>query len=119
MKPISCTPDGININENCGSQHPETLAQKVVAENADAGLAFDGDADRLIAVDEKGTVLTGDQVMAVCAQHMQTSGQLVNPTVVTTVMSNIGFGVALEKNGHRAHQGQRRRSLCDAKNDRG
>jgi phosphoglucosamine mutase len=99
VKPISCTPDGININENCGSQHPETLAQKVVAENADAGLAFDGDADRLIAVDEKGTVLTGDQVMAVCAQHMQTSGQLVNPTVVTTVMSNIGFGVALEKMG--------------------
>lgn len=99
VKPIFCTPDGININDNCGSQHPETLAQSVVAENADAGLAFDGDADRLIAVNEKGTVLTGDQVMAVCAQHMQASGQLVNPTVVTTVMSNMGFGVALEKMG--------------------
>ena len=99
MRSIFCTPDGININDNCGSQHPEALAKMVVAENADAGLAFDGDADRLIAVDEKGKVLTGDQVMAVCAQNMQTRGQLVNPKVVTTVMSNMGLGAALKHMG--------------------
>ncbi len=99
VRSIFCTPDGININDNCGSQHPETLAKMVVAENADAGLAFDGDADRLIAVDEKGKVLTGDQVMAVCAQNMQTRGQLVNPKVVTTVMSNMGLGAALKHMG--------------------
>ena len=99
VKTIFCKPDGININDNCGSQHPGALASLVVAENADLGLAFDGDADRLIAVDEKGTVLSGDQVMAICAKDMQTKGQLANPVVVTTVMSNMGFGLALKKMG--------------------
>ncbi len=92
-------PDGININDNCGSQHPGALARVVVAENADLGLAFDGDADRLIAVDEKGGVLSGDQVMAICANAMQANGELVNPVVVTTVMSNMGLGAALKKMG--------------------
>jgi phosphoglucosamine mutase len=96
---IFCTPDGININHDCGSQHPGTLAKRVVAENADLGLAFDGDADRLIAVDEKGRVLSGDQVMAICAKDMKEKGQLPNPVVVTTVMSNMGFGAALKKMG--------------------
>ena len=99
MKPIFCEPDGININDNCGSQHPGALARMVVAENADLGLAFDGDADRLIAVDEKGRVLSGDQVMAICAKDMKLKGQLANPVVVTTVMSNMGFGAALKKLG--------------------
>ena len=99
VKPIFCEPDGININDKCGSQHPGALARMVVAENADLGLAFDGDADRLIAADEKGRVLSGDQVMAICAKAMKESGALANPVVVTTVMSNMGFGAALEKLG--------------------
>jgi len=99
VKTVFCKPDGININDNCGSQHPGALAKMVLAENADLGLAFDGDADRLIAVDEKGTVLSGDQVMAICARDMQEKGQLANPVVVTTVMSNMGFGMALKKMG--------------------
>ena len=96
---LFCEPDGININDHCGSQHPEKLAATVTAEHADAGLAFDGDADRLIAVDEKGRVLTGDQVMAICANYMHANGMLANPTVVTTVMSNLGFGIALKQMG--------------------
>ncbi|MFO7713959.1 phosphoglucosamine mutase [Desulfosarcina sp.] len=99
VKSIFCRPDGININDNCGSQHPEVLAETVMTENADLGLALDGDADRLIAVDEKGKVLSGDQVMAICAKYMKEKGQLANPVVVTTVMSNLGFGSALKKLG--------------------
>ena len=99
VQTIFCEPDGININDNCGSQHPDALARMVVDENADLGLAFDGDADRLIAVDEKGRVLSGDQVMAICAKEMMRKGHLANPVVVTTVMSNMGFGAALKKLG--------------------
>ena len=99
VQTIFCEPDGININDSCGSQHPGALARMVVDENADLGLAFDGDADRLIAVDEKGRVLSGDQVMAICAKDMKAKGQLANPVVVTTVMSNMGFGAALKKLG--------------------
>lgn len=96
---IFCQPDGVNINANCGSQHPETLAQRVRAEGADLGLAFDGDADRLIAVDENGRVLSGDQLIAICAKAMQQKGELVQPVVVTTVMSNLGLGTALKTMG--------------------
>ena len=92
---LACTPDGTNINANCGSQHPERLAAAVVAEHAHMGLAFDGDADRLIAVDEKGAVLSGDQVMAICAREMLARGRLANALVVSTVRSNMGFGAAL------------------------
>jgi phosphoglucosamine mutase len=99
VKPIFCQPDGTNINDNCGSQHPSALATAVVAEKADLGLALDGDADRLIAVDEKGRVLSGDQIMAICVQAMKDNGELANPVVVTTVMSNMGFGAALKKMG--------------------
>ncbi|WP_372679290.1 phosphoglucosamine mutase [Desulfosarcina sp.] len=99
VQTIFCEPDGININDNCGSQHPGALAKVVVAENADLGLAFDGDADRLIAVDESGRVLSGDQVMAICAKDMKAKGELAKPVVVTTVMSNMGFGAALKKMG--------------------
>jgi phosphoglucosamine mutase len=99
VKTICCAPDGININDKCGSQHPKPLARRVVKEKADLGLAFDGDADRLIAVDENGRVISGDQIMAICANDMHAKGQLANAVVVTTVMSNMGLGQALEKMG--------------------
>ena len=92
-------PNGENINDNCGSQHPETLAEKVVKRKADVGFAFDGDGDRLITVDEKGSVLTGDQIMAICAREMKEEGRLNNNLLVSTVMSNIGLGIALKELG--------------------
>ena len=92
-------PTGENINDNCGSQHPETLAEEVVKRKAGAGFAFDGDGDRCIAVDEKGAVLTGDQIMAICARQMNKEEALANNLVVSTVMSNIGFGIALKELG--------------------
>jgi len=92
-------PDGVNINVACGSQYPEKLAEEVMKRKADVGFAFDGDGDRLIAVDEKGAVLTGDQILAVCAGMMKKEGTLNNNLVVRTVMSNIGLTVAFEKLG--------------------
>ena len=92
-------PDGVNINVNCGSQHPEKLTHEVVKRKTDVGFAFDGDGDRLIAVDEKGAVLTGDQILASCARMMKKEGTLTNNLVVRTVMSNIGLGIALEEMG--------------------
>ena len=92
-------PDGVNINVNCGSQYPDKLAEEVVKRKAEVGFAFDGDGDRLIAVDEKGAVLTGDQILAVCASTMKKEGTLANNLVVRTVMSNIGLSVAFEKLG--------------------
>ena len=99
--PLFCSPNGININHDCGSQHPESLAHTVVERGAHIGLAFDGDGDRLIAVDEKGSILTGDQLIAICAKHLQKEGLLRNNTVVTTVMSNMGLTAALDKMGVR------------------
>jgi len=92
-------PNGENINANCGSQQPESLAEAVVKNKADVGFAFDGDGDRLIAVDEKGGVLTGDQILAMCAKVMKSEGTLRNNLVVSTVMSNIGLGIALRELG--------------------
>lgn len=92
-------PDGQNINDNCGSQHTETLAEEVVKSGADVGFAFDGDGDRLIAIDEKGGVLTGDQIMAICARDLKQRGLLKNNLVVTTVMSNVGFGQCMKELG--------------------
>ncbi len=89
-------PNGKNINLHCGSQHPDSLAEEVLKTKADVGFAFDGDGDRLIAVDEKGTVLTGDQILAICANVMKKEGKLSNNLVVRTVMSNIGLSVALQ-----------------------
>lgn len=88
---IGGNPDGININVNCGSTHPEGLQKAVVREKADLGLAFDGDADRLIAVDEKGKIIDGDGIMCILATHLQAQGKLARDTLVTTVMSNIGL----------------------------
>jgi phosphoglucosamine mutase len=96
---LFCNPDGVNINDRCGSQHPEAMAKTVVSQKADIGLAFDGDGDRLVAVDEKGRVLSGDQIMAVCANDMRQKGSLKNNRVVSTVMSNLGFGKALRSLG--------------------
>lgn len=92
-------PDGTNINENCGSTHPERLCELVRELGADIGLAFDGDADRLICVDERGKIVDGDQVMCICATHMKQKGRLRNNTLVTTIMSNMGVDIALKKNG--------------------
>lgn len=92
-------PDGKNINLNCGSQHTEALSRRVKDLSADMGLAFDGDADRLIAVDEKGDVLTGDQILAICAKMLSDQGTLKNNLVVSTVMSNMGLKPALKAMG--------------------
>ncbi len=96
---LSHKPDGVNINAGCGSQHPEALRKAVVKHKAHAGFAFDGDGDRVIAVDETGKVLTGDQAMAVCAVHMKQAGRLAGNRVVATVMSNMGLKIALKKQG--------------------
>lgn len=104
--PMFCQPDGVNINRNCGSQHPEKMARAVVQNKADLGLAFDGDGDRLIAVDETGTVLSGDQIMAVCANDLKTKGKLKNNAMVSTVMSNMGFRLAMKQMGIDLHTTQ-------------
>lgn len=92
-------PDGTNINANCGSTHMQELQARVVFEKADIGLAFDGDADRLLAVDEVGNIVDGDQIMAIVGNHMKENGELANNTIVATVMSNLGFFLMAEKNG--------------------
>ncbi|WP_026674089.1 phosphoglucosamine mutase [Alkalihalobacterium bogoriense] len=96
---MGTSPNGININDGVGSTHPEALAEFLLEKGADVGLAFDGDADRLIAVDEKGNIVDGDQIMFICAKYMKEQGWLKHNTVVTTVMSNLGFFKALEANG--------------------
>jgi phosphoglucosamine mutase len=96
-------PDGININDHCGSQHTHDLEKEVAAKGADLGLAFDGDGDRLIAVDEKGQRLTGDQILVICAKVMKDLGSLKNNLLVTTVMSNLGLRIASKKYGFDHH----------------
>jgi phosphoglucosamine mutase len=96
---IHGTPDGLNINENCGSQHTQDLSAKVRELGAHVGLAFDGDGDRLIAVDENGDEFDGDHVMAICAKAMQEAGELKNDKVIITPMSNFGLRVAFDKMG--------------------
>ncbi|MGN1333836.1 MAG: phosphoglucosamine mutase [Anaerovoracaceae bacterium] len=92
-------PNGVNINDRCGSTHPEQLQERVVKENAFIGLAFDGDADRLIVSDEKGRVLDGDKAIAICAKMLKAEGRLKDDRVTATVMSNIGFHKDMEKEG--------------------
>ncbi|MFQ3544958.1 phosphoglucosamine mutase [Halobacillus rhizosphaerae] len=96
---IGSSPNGLNINKDVGSTHPESLQELVKEKGADIGLAFDGDGDRLIAVDEKGNIVDGDQIMYICAKHMNQQGTLNHNTVVSTVMSNLGFYKAVESNG--------------------
>lgn len=101
---IHNNPDGTNINANCGSTHMEELMARVVYEKANIGLAFDGDADRLLAVDENGKLVDGDQIMAIVGNHMKQQGKLKGDTIVVTVMSNLGFFLMAEKNGIKAEQ---------------
>ena len=96
-------PDGVNINTNCGSQHTDDLKKKVVSSGAAIGLAFDGDGDRLIAVDEKGNEITGDQILIICANTLKKEGKLRNDLLVSTVMSNLGLRVACKKYGFKHH----------------
>ncbi len=96
-------PNGFNINDNCGSQFTTDLRKRVVETGAAIGLAFDGDADRLIAVDEKGDEITGDQILIICAKAMKEAGALANDLLVTTVMSNLGLVMACKRYGFKHH----------------
>ncbi|WP_428910435.1 phosphoglucosamine mutase [Niallia sp. Krafla_26] len=102
LSTMGASPNGLNINDGVGSTHPEALAQFLKEKNADVGLAFDGDGDRLIAIDENGEIVDGDQIMYICAKYMRENGQLKQGTVVSTVMSNLGFYKALEAQGIRS-----------------
>ena len=96
---IHNNPDGTNINANCGSTHMQELQARVVFEKAQVGLAFDGDADRMLAVDEKGNIIDGDQIMAIIGNHMKNQGKLKHDTIVATVMSNLGFYIMAKEQG--------------------
>ena len=96
---IANEPDGTNINNNCGSTHIENLVEFVKNNKVDVGFAYDGDADRCIAVDENGNIVDGDAILYVCGVYMKEHGQLANNKIVTTVMSNIGLYKALDEKG--------------------
>jgi phosphoglucosamine mutase len=96
---MGTNPNGFNINDGVGSTHPEALAALVKEKGADVGLSFDGDGDRLIAIDENGDIVDGDQIMYICAKHLNEKGRLKQNTVVSTIMSNLGFYKAVETNG--------------------
>lgn len=96
---MGTSPNGLNINDGVGSTHPEKLAEMVVEKGADAGLAFDGDGDRIIAVDELGQIVDGDKIMYICATYLAEKNRLKKDTIVTTVMSNLGFHKATEAAG--------------------
>ena len=100
---IHNNPNGLNINEDCGSQHTQDLEKRVVETGAAIGLAFDGDGDRLIAVDEKGRTITGDQILIICARALKDQGRLKNDLLVSTVMSNLGLTFACKKYGFKHH----------------
>jgi phosphoglucosamine mutase len=102
--PIHNNPNGFNINDKCGSTHTDSLREHVLVTKSDAGFALDGDGDRLMCVDDKGNILDGDQIMAICGWYKKRRGELVNNTIVSTVMSNLGFfrmakekGINIEK----------------------
>lgn len=96
---MGASPNGININAGVGSTHPEALAAMVKEKGADVGLSFDGDGDRLIAIDEKGNIIDGDQIMYICGKYLKEQGRLKHSTIVSTVMSNLGFYKGLEAHG--------------------
>lgn len=101
---LNANPDGVNINRECGSTHPEPLAKSTQYHKAHAGLAFDGDADRVIMADEQGRVVDGDRIMAILALQMAHEDRLPGRIVVATVMSNVGLEQALEREGIRLHR---------------
>lgn len=96
---INNDPDGVNINKNCGSTHPEELMDYVIRKECDLGLAFDGDADRCLAVDDKGNLIDGDFIIAICAKYLKEQGKLKDNMAVVTVMSNLGLDLAFKKEG--------------------
>ena len=96
---VNASPDGMNINNSCGSTNPKIIQDLVRREKADIGVSFDGDADRIIAVDEKGKLLDGDHILAICASYLKENNKLKNNTVVGTVMTNMGLDIYLEKLG--------------------
>ncbi|MGB4593813.1 MAG: phosphoglucosamine mutase [Coriobacteriia bacterium] len=96
---INCDYNGMDINDGCGSTHLEVISELVRAHDVDLGIAHDGDADRVLAVDETGAEVDGDQIMAICAAHMMERGELAHDTVVTTIMSNLGFEAAMRERG--------------------
>lgn len=95
---VNDKPNGLNINVKCGSTKPEVVRDLVLETNSDIGISFDGDADRLIAVDEKGNIVDGDYIMAICGINLKNKGKLNNNTITATVMSNMGFDIALREN---------------------
>ena len=99
IETIGCKPNGININDNVGSTKINTIANFVKENNVDVGFAFDGDGDRVLAVDSKGNIVDGDKIMFILAKHLKEQGELKDNMVVSTVMSNIGFYKAIEENG--------------------
>jgi phosphoglucosamine mutase len=101
VETLHASPDGVNINAGCGSTHPESLRAAVVATGADAGFAFDGDADRCLAVDASGALVDGDEIMAMLALDLRAQGRLRDDTVVVTVMTNLGFKLAMAEAGVR------------------
>ena len=101
---MGASPNGLNINDGVGSTHPEELGKLVVEKGAHIGLAFDGDGDRLIAVDERGEVVDGDQIMFIIARHLHEGGRLKSGTIVSTIMSNLGFYKALTEHGMKSIQ---------------
>ena len=101
VKVIHALPNGVNINDSCGSTHLESLQKAVLENGADFGIAHDGDADRCLCVDEKGQIIDGDHILVICAQDMMRKGTLPYNTVVSTVMANIGFHKAIKKAGGR------------------
>ncbi|HXR42302.1 MAG TPA: phosphoglucosamine mutase, partial [Acidothermaceae bacterium] len=96
---IGCEPDGLNINDNCGSTHLALLQEAVIRQGADAGIAHDGDADRCLAIAADGSVVDGDQILAILALALHDKGRLVSDTVVATVMSNLGFKLGMQAAG--------------------
>ncbi|HEX9968903.1 MAG TPA: phosphoglucosamine mutase [Acidimicrobiales bacterium] len=106
VRVIAALPDGSNINEGCGSTHPEQLQAAVVEHGAALGLAFDGDADRVLAVDHRGRLVDGDHLIALCAVDLRERGRLADDTVVVTVMTNLGFHLAMGERGIRVHETQ-------------
>lgn len=103
LRVIHDRPDGININDNCGSEHTQELEKEVLKSQAAIGLAFDGDGDRLIAIDEQGHRITGDQILLICAKVLKENGKLENDVLVSTVMSNLGLTMACKRFGFRHH----------------
>ncbi|MBN1174928.1 MAG: phosphoglucosamine mutase [Micromonosporaceae bacterium] len=100
---INNTPNGLNINDNCGSQHTQDLRKAVLETGSVIGLAFDGDGDRLIAVDEQGKEITGDQILVICATQLKKEGKLANDLLVSTIMSNLGLTLACQRLGFSHH----------------